>query len=80
MPTRLQIMELLRGGELLDAVVEKGHYRRVSGMVERSCKQAVAHPSLQPACREEDARTIFVQLIRGIQYLHNMARLEALCR
>eukprot|EP00887_Chlorella_sp_A99_P007252 scaffold2.g7252.t1 len=42
------IMELLRGGELLDAVVDKGHYS------------------------EDDARVVFVQLIRGVRYLHSM--------
>eukprot|EP00887_Chlorella_sp_A99_P005806 scaffold1.g5806.t1 len=42
------IMELLRGGELLDAVVEAGHYS------------------------EDDARTVFAQLISGVRYLHSM--------
>lgn len=40
------IMELLRGGELLEAVLEQGHYS------------------------ENDARTIFRQLIKCLQYLH----------
>ena len=42
------IMELLRGGELLEALLEKGQYS------------------------EEDARVIFLQLIRGVEYLHSM--------
>ncbi|GAB4813322.1 hypothetical protein N2152v2_000368 [Parachlorella kessleri] len=42
------IMELLQGGELLDAVLEKGHYS------------------------EDDARTCFLQIMRGIMYLHSM--------
>lgn len=41
------IMELLRGGELLDAVNTRGQYG------------------------EADARTIFRQLIEGVQYLHS---------
>ncbi|EFN53943.1 hypothetical protein CHLNCDRAFT_8755, partial [Chlorella variabilis] len=41
------IMDLLRGGELLDALINKGHYS------------------------EADARTIFQQLIRGVQHLHS---------
>ena len=40
-------MELLRGGELLDALREKGHYS------------------------EEDARLVFLQLMRAVQYLHS---------
>lgn len=35
------------GGELLDALINKGHYS------------------------EADARTIFQQLIRGVQHLHS---------
>ncbi|EFN51045.1 hypothetical protein CHLNCDRAFT_37582, partial [Chlorella variabilis] len=42
------IMELLRGGELLDAVNTHGPFS------------------------EEDARTIFLQLMRGVQYLHSV--------
>lgn len=41
------IMELLEGGELLEAVLEKGHYS------------------------EDDARICFVQIMKGIMYLHN---------
>ena len=41
------ITELLTGGELLDAVLEKGSYS------------------------EADARLCFVQLLRGIEYLHS---------
>ncbi|EFN53546.1 hypothetical protein CHLNCDRAFT_136678 [Chlorella variabilis] len=41
------IMEMLQGGELLDAVLEKGHYS------------------------EADARSIFLQIIKAIQYLHS---------
>lgn len=41
------ILELLLGGELLDAVMAKGSY-----------------------C-EADARLCFVQLLRGIHYLHS---------
>jgi len=41
------ITELLTGGELLDAVLERGSYN------------------------EADARLSFVQLLRGIQYLHS---------
>lgn len=41
------IMELLTGGELLDAVLEKGSYS------------------------EADARLCFIQLLRGMAYLHS---------
>lgn len=41
------IMELLTGGELLDAVLDKGSYS------------------------EADARLCFLQLLRGIHYLHS---------
>lgn len=41
------ITELLTGGELLDAVIERGSYT------------------------EEDARQVFLRLIKGIQYLHS---------
>mmetsp|Transcript_31973 Transcript_31973/g.75979 ORF Transcript_31973/g.75979 Transcript_31973/m.75979 type:complete len:327 (+) Transcript_31973:241-1221(+) len=41
------ITELLTGGELLDAVIDRGYYT------------------------EEDARQVFVQLIKGIKYLHS---------
>jgi serine/threonine protein kinase len=41
------ITELLTGGELLDAVLQCGHYS------------------------EAEARTAFVQLIKGIEYLHS---------
>ena len=41
------ITELLTGGELLDAVLERGSYN------------------------EADARLCFVQLLRGIEYLHS---------
>lgn len=41
------ITELLTGGELLDAVLERGSYN------------------------EADARLSFVQLLRGIEYLHS---------
>lgn len=41
------IMELLTGGELLDAVLEKGSYS------------------------EADARLCFIQLLRGVAYLHS---------
>ncbi len=40
------ITELLTGGELLDAVLQRGSYN------------------------EADARDCFVQLLRGIEYLH----------
>ncbi|KAL4854215.1 Calcium/calmodulin-dependent protein kinase type 1D [Chlorella vulgaris] len=40
-------MEMLEGGELLDAVLEKGHYS------------------------EGDARSVFLQIIKAIQYLHS---------
>lgn len=40
------ITELLTGGELLDAVLQRGSYN------------------------EADARNCFVQLLRGIEYLH----------
>ncbi len=40
-------MELLTGGELLDAVLEKGSYS------------------------EADARLCFIQLLRGVAYLHS---------
>ena len=40
-------MELLLGGELLDAVLAKGSYS------------------------EADARLCFVQLLRGVHYLHS---------
>mmetsp|Transcript_31338 Transcript_31338/g.43471 ORF Transcript_31338/g.43471 Transcript_31338/m.43471 type:complete len:346 (-) Transcript_31338:209-1246(-) len=40
------ITELLKGGELLDALIDKGHYT------------------------EDDARIVFIQIIKGIQYLH----------
>ncbi len=41
------ITELLTGGELLDAVLQRGHYT------------------------EDEARVAFVQLIKGIEYLHS---------
>lgn len=41
------ITELLTGGELLDAVLERGSYN------------------------EADARFCFIQLLRGIEYLHS---------
>jgi calcium/calmodulin-dependent protein kinase I len=41
------IMEYLRGGELLEAVIQKGHYS------------------------EDDARTVFKQLIAGVTYMHD---------
>jgi len=46
------IMELLLGGELLDAVLAKGSYS------------------------EADARLCFVQLLRGVHYLHSRSVLS----
>ena len=46
------IMELLLGGELLDAVLAKGSYS------------------------EADARLCFVQLLRGVHYLHSRCALS----
>ena len=46
------IMELLTGGELLDAVLDKGSYS------------------------EADARLCFLQLLRGIHYLHSQCALR----
>ena len=46
-PQVFLIMELLLGGELLDAVLAKGSYS------------------------EADARLCFVQLLRGVHYLHS---------